>query len=623
MVKEGAGEFTQEVLIFFLNFARNYAYLLAGQEAAVGLQAGQLTLNLINGTVPQAGAISVDVAVGDTVVHSSVSSVTTNPAWNQNWTFDVRNLLSNSVTVTFKVLDQTRGIVLGVGSIGGDEPNTLDFSGKVVNVSVPIPAGSADPSLVSGPGSTLNVSYQFVPWWNSNVPGRGFIYSPELPVLSPDVELPIGAQPSHSFTVQDDMMKEAMAAIVVFWRTFGQDAAMNVIPQRLPKRIDWANTDAYFANRRMNGYNPQFWTKNKNKSPQKPWDYSIDWDFSYLNPNPDGLHDINKGVLWPEQISANFVLVQDGTAISPHSISWVQDGTSYFQLNDNTPAWENAKTLYLYVEVNLVFNWSHVGVHFDVEQYAMALYRNLTPSNPLWGFLTPHFADIIYNDREVIRPTPNGAVSVAGALTFSGQMKMVAERFKGFTFKWTPPRVVPDTVVDDVFDRVSDGFWSVITTYVQNWIKENQATLQQPDNWKQIQAMSGDLQGHALNPDAGSMTIKDLNDLAAMCSYCIYQAIFYHDWVHWNSWDDFHQSVYFRKDAESVYGINAEKQASTIDTSNMTQAFITYTSPTLRQWPVLDPLLGGPAALKNALFAKAAQLNQQLLLGTYIMAPNT
>jgi len=622
LAQQGAGEFTQEVLIFFLNFARNYAYLITNQEVSNGLVAGQLSVTLTSGTLNKAVASSVDVQVLDAVQHSSVAAPSTAPKWNQTWVFDVPNLQTVQVPISFKLIDQTDGIVLGVASIGGTTP--LDFSGKTVNVTVPIPAGSADPSLsLESTNGTLAISYHFVPWWNSNVPSRGFIYSPSLPVLSPDVELPLGAQPNHAFVVQDDMMKEAMAAIVVFWRTFGQDAAMNVIPQRLPKRIDWSNTDSYFCNRRMNGYNPQFWTVNPKKTPQRDWDYEITWDFSYLNPNPDGNNDINLGVLWPEYISAHFVLVNSGTEIKAHSIEWVQDGQKYFQVNDNTPAWDEAKTLYLYVEVNLVFNWSHVGVHFDVEQYAMGLYRNLTPDNPLWGFLTPHFFNIVYNDREVIRPTPNGAVTIAGALTFAGQMKMVEKRFKGFTFKWTPPHVVPESVVDNTFDRVSDGFWSVISNYVHQWVTANSAALQTASNWAQIQGMSKDLSNHKLNPDPNSMTITNLADLEAMCTYCIYQAIFYHDWVHWNSWDDFQQSVYFRKDAASKYGVDEKTQAQKIDTSNMTQAFITYTSPTLRQWPVLDPNYGAPQALRDMLFQKANQLNHQLLLGTYITAPNT
>lgn len=63
--------------------------------------------------------------------------------------------------------------------------------------------------------------------------------------------------------------------------------------------------------------------------------------------------------------------------------------------------------------------------------------------------------------------------------------------------------------------------------------------------------MSNDLQKHALNPTPGAMTIGNIDDLRAMCTYVIYQAIYFHDWVHWNSWDDFHQSVYFRAGNEN------------------------------------------------------------------------
>jgi hypothetical protein len=69
----------------------------------------------------------------------------------------------------------------------------------------------------------------------------------------------------------------------------------------------------------------------------------------------------------------------------------------------------------------------------------MAVFRNLSEENPIFELLSPHFKDIIINDREVVRPktiAEGGVVTMAGALTYEGQIRMLQERFKSFTYKW-------------------------------------------------------------------------------------------------------------------------------------------------------------------------------------------
>ncbi len=63
--------------------------------------------------------------------------------------------------------------------------------------------------------------------------------------------------------------------------------------------------------------------------------------------------------------------------------------------------------------------------------------------------------------------------------------------------------------------------------------------------------MSDDLQSHALNPTPDSMSITNINDLKLMCTYVVYQAVFYHDWVHWNGFDDFFPALFYR--AGNIY----------------------------------------------------------------------
>ena len=81
--------------------------------------------------------------------------------------------------------------------------------------------------------------------------------------------------------------------------------------------------------------------------------------------------DIKKGALFPEKISARFVLKQD--KLVSHSIYYelkgrknlsvflTVKGKSYTVINDNSNTWKEAKKLFLYAEVNINFTWTHVG----------------------------------------------------------------------------------------------------------------------------------------------------------------------------------------------------------------------------------------------------------------------
>jgi hypothetical protein len=49
-----------------------------------------------------------------------------------------------------------------------------------------------------------------------------------------------------------------------------------------------------------------------------------------------------------------------------------------------------------------------------------------------------------------------------------------------------------------------------------------------------------------------------------------------------------------------------------------------FASPTLKQWPILDPELGSPKEFKDLLLKYANVLNQPgMMIGSYVTAPNT
>jgi hypothetical protein len=77
--------------------------------------------------------------------------------------------------------------------------------------------------------------------------------------------------------------------------------------------------------------------------------------------------------------------------------------------------------------------------------------------------------------------------------------------------------------------------WRMLTTYVDEFFADHPDITLDPE----IQAMSRDLQDHAINKTPGAMEISNVADLKQLCAYVIFQAIFYHAWVHWNGYDDF------------------------------------------------------------------------------------
>lgn len=247
----------------------------------------------------------------------------------------------------------------------------------------------------------------------------------------------------------------------------------------------------------------------------------------------------------------------------------------------------------------------------------MALYRNLSDGHPIYELLTPHFKNVITNNRTVVRPKPDGVVTEADTYTFEGQMRLLHDRFSRFSFKSVPQRVLPTTITDNSFENAQDIMWKVLTTYVDEYFAHH------PDIRvdEEISAMSQDLEEHAINKTPGAMTINDVADLKQLCVYVIFQAVFYHAWVHWNGYDDFIPVLKY--DPANPQAPSPKEQAELENQSNMIHTFVTFVSPTLKQWPILDPELGGSDRLRELLIQHAPELNPAIQVATLIMAPNT
>jgi len=200
--------------------------------------------------------------------------------------------------------------------------------------------------------------------------------------------------------------------------------------------------------------------------------------------------------------------------------------------------------------------------------------------------------------------------------TYEGQIKLLQDRFAHLSFKTSPPKVLPQTLKDNSYENAQAIMWEMVNTYVDEYFSQNTISVD-----PEIQSMSADLQSHSQNKTAGSMTISNIADLKQMCAYVIFHAIFFHPWVHWNSYDDFTQILKFERGNPQA---PSEKEAEKLeDQSNMYQTLIDLLPSTLKQWPVLDPELGGSPRLQELLLQIAPKINSAIQVGTLTMAPNT
>lgn len=604
---EGADGVTQTLLFKWIDHQRSVARKLALKDHLHAPLLGDLRLDDIGANFLDSHKYILEVHVQDHVSTTVASDNVETPKWRERFTFPVNG---KGVEVHFKIFKEGGLHVLPLAT--GTWDVTAERSKRSVSTSVELHR----PFLIGSESvGSIRFTYKFTPKLVKAIKNRGFFYATYLPVLDPDVPLPALAKPDKAFNKQDDMMQDTMKAIAIDWMVTGAINTRKTLPIPLTDRVDGGEGDEWFTHRRLNGSNPGYIKANAQKTAENNWDYEIEFDF---RTSLDPAKHLKSGITFPLYCCARFSLSLDGKTLVPHSILHGSLGKPItVQPSDGSVGWKHAKELYKTFEVNTRFTYSHVAVHFNVEQYAMALYRNLSEGHPIWQLLTPHFKNVITNNRKVVRPKPDGVVTMADVYTFDGQIALLQDKFSKFSFKTVPKRVLPTTLEGNDFENAQEVMWGMLTTYVEEFFAEHpEITIDE-----EIQAMSRDLQEHSLNKAPGAMEITDLADLKQLCLYVIFQAIFFHAWVHWNGYDDF--TPVLKYDPDSSEAPSKKEQAELENKSNMIQTFVTFMSPTLKQWPILDPELGGNERLRQLLMQNAPQINPAIQVATLIMAPNT
>ncbi|EGC37501.1 hypothetical protein DICPUDRAFT_86938 [Dictyostelium purpureum] len=432
----------------------------------------------------------------------------------------------------------------------------------------------------------------------------GLRYWERLPVFDPNFTVPPYAMPSDSFVHHDEFNELIVGFVIVYWLLRGEKNSFEMLPPNIQSRCDFSNTDEFFTSRRLNGCNRPY--NNFEMVQDKEWQYELNLCFTGW--------EIKKDVWFPDNTSCRFKLINDELEI--HSIAYQmhKDGETIVQMADGSQEWNDLKIKYMMIEFNYNINWGHVGVHYIVEMFNMAFYRNIV-HNPIKNLLYPHFDGVIFNNWLVVRPMIDGVVTLAAAFTYEGQVQMLRDKFKEVTYKWEPTSL-PENIKNNVYDPANQAIWNGIKEYVEDFFLHNQNEILK--YWGEIEKVSDDLKEHSLNPDNNQVEIKTIQDLQQCSVYIIYQAVFQHAWIHWKAWDEEAEAVIFNKGGEtSLKNIKYYQNLG-----NAIEAGVQYPSPYVRQYPILDSEFGGPELLQKKIWENAHKINPGISIGSLVMSPN-
>jgi linolenate 9R-lipoxygenase len=307
-----------------------------------------------------------------------------------------------------------------------------------------------------------------------------------------------------------------------------QLASPAVMPANLTRCRPDKFSDAFFVERRLNGFNPGKMKPAKDQ----PWQYTIRYNC------PKEKYVVKPGGIFPTMIEARFVLTGQNLAV--HSIEYELNGTTVLNLPGQAD-WEWAKRLFRSVEFVLQEAQSHLArTHLNVEQYAMPYYRNVV-NNPIKLLLEPHFEGLLNVNKlgASIIFGKTGIIPQASALDEEQVEKLIVEEVSELNFHdWHPRQhVLPDVVINNFFDPAALAAWGAIEEYVAGFFAAQGEQIQK--HWPEITAMSEDLVAHSiLASKYGTLAIANITELQKLCTYLIYHSSFLHSWLNYKQYED-------------------------------------------------------------------------------------
>ncbi len=228
------------------------------------------------------------------------------------------------------------------------------------------------------------------------------------------------------------------------------------------------------------------------------------------------------------------------------------------------------------------------GTHLNVEQYAIAAYRNLR-LNPVAGLVLPHLKEVALINHTANTELIHGYIPTATALTFAGLQQRTRDILGLQDWRgWRPMQAISAA---HACAKAEQLFWDVLGDYVDEHFQRHEEGIK--SHWAEIKRFSDDLLVHSVpvfltaardapppdprykelaaerlryycrqygfNPDLPRETIGgelktvsritaassfeaaapgDWQNLKDACRYAIMQATFMHTWINEHQYDD-------------------------------------------------------------------------------------
>ena len=444
----------------------------------------------------------------------------------------------------------------------------------------------------------------------SDNPKEQFIYANGLPTYDSTKELPSTVQPTRhwefNFYTSAIGLKAVEPLLTIPTQNNGQlelSAASYLSPNLTRLRPD-KFSDEFFVERRLNGFNPGQMKRVDNQ----PWQYIIRYEFKDVKVDENGI--------LPQYIEARFCL--DGQKLNPHSIEYLLYGeTEKRNYKPGDRDWEWAKKLFRNAEFVSHELRTHLGgTHLNMDQYAMAYYRNID-KNPIKQLLDPHFEGLLKIDQQGINVLigndgKEGTVPSLTCLNYDDTQRLLLEGLKYLTYRnWSPrQQTLPDYVENNYFDTAAIAMWNIVTDYVKNFCDEHQEEIQ--EFWSEIEAMSDDLSSHSiLKPELGTLDIKNTSDLRSMCIYLIYTCTFQHSWVNNKQYEDGGDVEY------ATLGIWKNNNDPAVAGRNAQQVITLWNLTSVRYNLIMD--MGSPE-LQEALWENREKINPGIPIDSILMS---
>ncbi len=251
-----------------------------------------------------------------------------------------------------------------------------------------------------------------------------------------------------------------------------------------------SRSDAYFGMRMMNGVYANIF----DKWPEDPNLYWVHYHWSsydheddtYIFPDVTCKFRMNEeGYLMPSEILIKGAL-KKGEAAGTRRTMTPEDGEK----------WEAAKRIArVQAALSAQVDKHYVGTHVNVEQYAIAIHRNIQ-RNPIGSLYHPHLRGItlVNHMADKILVNPDGFITQASALTGKGLIDRCVDTLG--THDWKNFRPLEPISDKHAYAIVSNLFWDILEQFVSEFMTEYEIGIKQ--YWREIHAFSQDLVAHSV-----------------------------------------------------------------------------------------------------------------------------